>query len=352
MAKNKTIEYRQEGFLFVKEFLENHTLRDLEHEIYNRKATMITMNRPHDEIIASKGHDVMRDFIYAGQDIIFMAVLKTRKFGKTRLERNLRYVRDRRRNNFIGACERKYANAESLKKVFKEKDKHGVTSGVAVLPKLDNATKEYIQAKEAGIIRAYEIVKEFGYNELCKQVRIDKHNKKMQYKEDVFCDEIAMIHFNEAAISDWMIALNKNEGYGEKRLNDVLDEFVLAYDAVEKGIVGYENYALMLSDALGYEYECFPLKEDDHYDFVPWENVVKEVIGEENIVSVDAPKEEVVPEPEIELIVEPNDYTSFPCPRCESRDRCRSDGYKKECVCYALYKEQRRTNVQTHLNIA
>lgn len=353
MAKDKTLEYRQDGFLFVKKFLEEHTLRELEHEISNRRMTLITMNVPHENIIASEGHAHMRDYIYAGQDIIFMSVLKTRNFGKKRLERNLRWVRDRRRNNFIGACERKLENAKRLKSVFKNEDKHQVTFAGVTVPKADSATKEYISAKEAGIFRAYEIVKESGYDELCKQVRVKQFNKKMQYKEDVFCDSVAKIHFNESAISDWMVSLHENEGFGEKRLNDVLDEFVLAYDAVRKGIVGYENYALMLSDALGYEYECLPLHGDDNYKFVPWEEVVEEVTGKKE----DFKEEKVenvsdVEEPKIELIVEPDDYTSFPCAKCESRERCRDDCYKKDCVCFALYKETRKSNVRSNIHIA
>ena len=336
MAKDKTLQYRYDGYIFALLFLMEHSLEDLEKEIELREKTGIKTILSFDEMNKDKGMLVMTGFVHEAQDVVWCMALRSLGFGKKRILRNYNQVRKRIPKTIQEAFIFRNENNAILHGIIKNKRYNNED-----IPSLSRALQEYINYREEGLIRAAEVVRTQGLKELRKMITKTKYTESMVKKESDYANDVIRGIINEAKIMEWLIALHDNEGYADIRMNRVMDRFEKAYAKLQAHEEGFENYIDELEKVTGVRFSEEYLKNEPDYPKVHHKKKKKKP----------KKKKQKALEPVVELppIEEPEEFTSYPCPGCPSKERCRAEGHQKECTCLALYKEVRKENLRRNI---
>ena len=334
MAKNKTMLYRQDGYIFAFLFLQEHTLDQLGEEIILREGSRIKTVLSFDELEGDEGLNVMRGYVEQAQDLMWSKALREMGFAKKRISRNLNRVISNRPKTFKECYERREVLDKRLKKILKAR-RYDYEPDVERMP--SRSVMEYIKEREEGIKYAYKYARDNGINAFRLLVTKTRFNVNMVKHENDYANDMARALINEVKIMEWMLSIHDYEGYGEKRLNRVMDHFEKSYAKIMDKKEGYENYLDEIEKVTGQRLEDAQLKISASYGKVKHKKKPK--------------KKKVKAEPKVELppIEEPDEYSYYPCPGCPSKARCRSEGYQKECTCLALYKEVRKENVRRNI---
>lgn len=336
MAKDKSIEYRHDGFIFALLFLMEHTPEELEEEIRLREATGIKTILSFDELNKDKGLSCMMGFIHEAHDVVWCIALRRLGFGKNRIIRNLENIKKRVPTTIQEAFESRMHDNARLHGILKNKRYADDASEM-----LSRSVREYIQYREEGLHRALEIVKTQGLNALRKMIVRTRYNENMVKHENDHANNVIRSIFNEAKIMAWLCSLHDLEGYGDFRLNKTMDAFEKAYHLLVTGEVGYQNYIDELETILGFRMpEYWLMKEPDY---------PRKEIKPKKKKKKKKPKAEKV---QLPPIVEPDDFQVYPCFTCSEKERCRAEGYRNRCTCLELYKEIRKDHVRQNLGIA
>ena len=336
MAKNKTMLYRQDGFVFVVLYLMEHSLDDLGEEIKLREASGIKTILSFDELNSDKRLEHMKGYVEQAHNVIWSRALRELGFAKKRISRNLERVISNRPATVQEAFYRKEFLAGELKKILRDK-RYDNEPDVERMP--SRSVMEYIKEREEGIRYGYEYVKKHGLKEFRRLLTRTKFNANMVIHENDYANDLVRGLINEVCILEWLLSIHDLEGYGNKRLNRVMDHFETCYSKVMDRKEGYENYLEELEKITGEWLADEYLKEDIKYDRVKHKKKKPKK----------KPKEETEPKVELPPIEEPDEYSYYPCPGCPSKSRCRSEGYQKECTCLALYKEVRKENLRRNI---
>ena len=335
MAKNKTMLYRQDGYVFAILFLQEHNLDQLGEEIRIREATNIRTILTFKELNRDQGLNTMRRHVEQAHDLLWSKALRELGFAKKRISRNLERVIGNRPETFKDYYYRRKYLEGLLRKILKER-RFDNEPDVERMP--SRTVMEYIKEREEGLRYAYKYAREKGIPALRKLVNKTKFNANMVIHENDYATDMARALINETCILEWLLSIHDLEGYGNKRLQRVMDHFENCYSKVIEKKEGYENYLEELEKVTGQRLE------DDHLK-------ISAQYGKVKHKKKKVKKKKVEAEPKVELppIEEPDDYTSYPCRMCASKERCRAEGYQKECTCLALYKEVRRENIRRNI---
>lgn len=334
---NKTMLYRQDGYIFVLLYLKEHTIEQLEEEIKLREKTGIKTILTFEELNTDKGLEVMTGFVHQAQNLIWCIALRRMGFGRERILRNLNRVMEREPRTVEEAYHFREENNKKLHDVLHTKR---YEDGVPRDRLPSRSTMEYIKAREEGVNYAFRYAKEHGRSAVRKLVTRSKFNANMVIHENDYANDIVRGIYNEAKILEWLISLHELEKFGDHRMNRCMDEFEAAYARLLAGWDGYENYLDEIEKVTGHRLPEDWLKEDPHYPKVRHKKKKpkkkKEKPAETKAV-------------ELPPIEEPDEYTTYPCPGCPAKSRCRSEGYQKDCTCLALYKEVRKENLRRNI---
>ena len=335
MAKNKTVLYRQDGYIFAFLFLKEHNLDQLAEEIRIREGTNIKTIMTFKEMNDDKGLQTMKGFVEEAHNLIWCRALRELGFAKKRISRNLERVTGNRPETLKDYYYRRLYLNGLLRKILKDRRWFDEPDTSA---RLNRSTMEYIKEREEGLKYAYKYVKDNGPGSLRSLVSKTRFNAKMVNCESDYVNDMVRALINEVSIMEWLISIHDLEGYGNKRLNRVMDHFERLYEKVMEKKEGFENYLDELEPVIGERLDEDHLKMSADYGKVKHKKKKKK-------------KKPKAAEPMVDLppIEEPGDYSSYPCPGCPSKARCRSEGYQKECTCLELYKEVRRENVRRNI---
>ena len=336
MAKNKTVLYRQDGYIFAFLFLKEHNLDQLAEEIRIREGTNIKTIMTFKEMNANEGLQTMKGFVEQAHNLIWCRALRELGFAKKRINRNLERVITNRPETLKDYYYRRLYLNGLLKKILKERrwfDEPDTSI------RLNRTTMEYIKEREDGLKYAYRYVKEHGPGSLRSLVSRTRFNAKMVANENEYVNDMARALFNEVCIMEWLMSIHDLEGYGNKRLNRVMNHFEKLYEKVMEKKEGFENYLDDLEPVIGERLDENHLKISADYGKVKHKKKKPKK------------KKPKAAEPVVDLppIEEPEDYMTYPCPGCPSKDRCRTEGYQKDCTCLALYKEVRKENLRKNI---
>ena len=337
MAKNKTMLYRQDGYIFALLFLQEHDLDQLGEEIRIRESTNIKTVLSFDEMDTDNGIRTMKGFVEQAHNLMWSRALRELGFAKKRISRNLERVISNRPETIKDYFYRRQYLDGLLRKILRERRWFDEPDTDL---RLNRTTMEYIKEREDGLKYAYKYARENGPRAIKQLVSKTKFNVNMVIHENDYASDMCRALFNEVCIMEWLMSLHDLEGFGNKRLNRVMNHFETCYAKVMDKKEGFENYLEELDKVIGKRLDDDHLKISGQYEKVKHKKKKKK-----------KPKEEPKAEPKVELppIEEPDDYLSYPCPGCPSKSRCRSEGYQKECTCLALYKEVRKENLRRNI---
>lgn len=276
----------------------------------------------------------MTGFVHQAQNVMWCMALRRMGFGRQRILRNLNRVMEREP---ITVQEAYYFREENNKKLHDVLRTKRYEDGVPLDRMPSRATLEYIKVREEGLTYALDLVRKKGIKALRKQITRTNFNKNMVVHENEYANDIIRGLYNEAKILEWLLSLHEMEKFGDHRMNRCMDEFEAAYARLLAGWDGYENYLDEIEKVTGKRLREDWLKEDTHY---PKVHHKKNKPKKKKAKPVEPKTVEKSP------IEEPDEYTYYPCPGCPSKERCRAEGYKKDCTCLALYKEVRRENLR------
>ena len=330
---NKTLIYRQDGYLFALTYLRTHTTDQLAEEIRMREDTGIKTILTFDELNVDKGLECMAGFVHQAQNVIWCMAMRRMGFGRNRILRNLNRVMEKEPHTVQEAYRIREENNRKLHEVLHTKR---YEDGVPRDRLPSRSVMEYIKIREEGLKYALDLVRKKGINALRKQITRTNFNKNMVIHENDYANDIIRGIYNEAKILEWLLSLHDLEKFGDHRMNRCMDEFEAAYAKILDGREGYENYLDEIEKVTGQRLPEDWLKEDPHYPKVHHKKKKPK-------------KKKAKPaEPKVDLppIEEPDEYHYYPCLQCSSKARCREEGYKSSCTCLALYKEVRRENVR------
>lgn len=333
MAKNKTMLYRQDGYIFALLFLREHDLDQLGEEIRIREATNIKTVLTFKEMNTDKGINTMKGFVEEAHNLMWSRALRELGFAKKRISRNLERVISNRPETIKDYYYRRQYLDGLLRKILKERrwfDEPDTDQ------RINRTTMEYIKEREEGLKYAYKYARDNGIGALRCLVTKTRFNVNMVVHENDYASDMCRALFNEVCIMEWLMSLHDLEGFGNKRLNRVMNHFEKCYAKVTDRKEGFENYLEELDKVIGRRLDDEHLKISGQYDKVKHKKKKKK------------PKTKPKEEAKVELppIEEPDEYTTYPCPGCPSKSRCRSEGYQKDCTCLALYKEVRKENLR------
>lgn len=331
---NKTLLFRQDGYLFALTYLRTHTADQLDEEIRMREKTGIKTILTFDELNADKGLEYMTGFVHQAQNVMWCIALRKMGFGRERILRNLNRVMERQPKTVQEAYRFREENNRKLHDVLHTKRYEDGVPGERIPSR---STMEYIKVREEGLSYALDIVRKKGMFALRKLITRTNFNKNMVIHENEYANDIIRGIYNEAKILEWLISLHELEKFGDHRLNRCMDEFEAAYAKLLDGREGYENYLDEIQKVTGQRLPEDWLKEDTHYPMIRH----KKKKAKKKKVTPQKPKAEERPP-----IEEPDEFTSYPCLQCPSKARCREESYKGSCTCLALYKEIRREHVR------
>ena len=338
MARDKRLDYRNDGFIYALLFLQEHTLEELEQELYLRDKTGIKTVLTFTELNEQKATHYIDEFIFQAQNLIWCVALRKIGFGKSRIMRNLERVTKNRPTKLEHALCFKEANDKKLREILESDDYRDVRK------QPESATRsvlEYVNAREDGINYAYNYIKQYGLPEFKRLITKTKYTVKMVEHENRYANDMVHSLYNENAVLEWLVSLHDLEGFGNKRMHRVMDAFEEVYLQIVDGKEGYENYLEELEQVLGFRLQDDALRTDDRYPKIAHKKK--------------KPKKKKPKKSKVQLppIVEPEfDFMSCPCFNCSEKQRCRTEGYRRECTCLELYKEVRKTNVRQNLGIA
>ena len=324
MVKNKTMLYRQDGYIFALLFLREHDLDQLGEEIRIREGTNIKTVLTFKEMNTDKGINTMKGFVEEAHNLMWSRALRELGFAKKRITRNLERVISNRPETIKDYYYRRQYLDGLLRKILKERrwfDEPDTDQ------RINRTTMEYIKEREEGLKYAYKYARDNGLGALRCLVTKTRFNVNMVVHENDYASDMCRALFNEVYIMEWLMSLHDLEGFGNKRLNRVMDHFEKCYSKVMEKREGFANYLDELEEIIGERLDDDHLKGSGQYKKVKH-------------------KPKKPPKPELPPIEEPDEYSSYPCPGCQSKGRCRSEGYQKECTCLALYKEVRRENLR------
>ena len=330
---NKTMLYRQDGYVFAILFLQEHNLDQLGEEIRIRECTNIKTIMTFKEMNDDKGLQTMKGFVEEAHNLIWCRALRELGFAKKRISRNLERVTGNRPETLKDYYYRRQYLDGLLRKILK--DRRWFDEPDTSL-RLNRSTMEYIKEREEGLKYAYRYVKEHGPGSLRSLVSRTRFNAKMVNCESDYVNDMVRALINEVSIMEWLMSIHDLEGYGNKRLNRVMDHFEKLYEKVMEKKEGFENYLDELEPVIGQRLDEDHLKMSADYDKVKHKKKKKKPKAAEPVTDL----------PPIE---EPDEYSSYPCPGCPSKDRCRAEGYQKDCTCLALYKEVRKENMRKNI---
>lgn len=339
MAKDKTLQYRMDGFIFALLFLsENrHTLDDLYEEIRLREMTDIKSILSFEELNGDKNMKLMIQFLHEAHDICWCMALRNQGFGKERILRNYNRVMQK----IPSTIQEAYALREEGDKTLRQclRKKHFRDEDKTLIPR---SLQEYIDYREDGLVRAAEIVKTQGLNALRRMITRTKYTESMAKKENIHVNNTVRSIINEARILEWLISLHENEGFGNERMKRTMDEFEKVYGKLQLHEEGFENYLDEIQQITGVRLseECLKL-EPDYPKVHHKKPKKKKKKAKKKKMAIQLPP---IQEPEF-------DFMSCPCFGCAEKGRCYEEGYRKQCTCLELYKEVRKENVRKNLEV-
>lgn len=341
MARDKRIDYRHDGYIFALLFLMEHNIDQLEEEIRLREETGIKTILSFDELNKDKGLSALMGFIHEAHDVVWCIALRRMGFGKNRIIRNLENVQKRVPSSIQESFDMRNHDNARLHEILKNKRYADDAS-----ESLSRSVRDYIQYREEGLRHAAEIVRTQGLNALRRMIVRTKYNENMVKHENDHANNIIRSIFNEAKIMNWICSLHDLEEFGDYRLNKTMDAFEEAYGLLVNGTVGYQNYVDEMEEVLGFRLPEYWLKKEPDYPR-------KEQKPKPKKRNPKKKKKKVVEKVQLPPITEPDfDFMSCPCFACSEKQRCRKEGYQKQCTCLELYKDVRRTNVRQNLGIA
>lgn len=343
MAKkrSKEQEARMDGMIFAMIFMQKDgSIKGLEHEIEMRKKTGMTINERHISMeLNQRAVPLVMNYTKQAHEHLWCYVLMKLGFGAKRIKRNLESAKEYYPHDMYSAFEIKDKSVDALKKIVKENRYYAEDDDI----KESHELKEYRRNRDDGIDYALRVLKEKGTRALFSMITRKGYNVKMSNEECDVCDKVLRGAMNECYIAGWLIGLNHNEGYGNTRLNRVMDLFEKYYGLIGKNRLGFEDMEIELAK-IGIILENDWLINEEGYAS---RRIDIPQIGDERLV--EAIKEKLIPiKAYLENIIEePSDFMTCPCFYCNSKVNCKRKGYKHQCDALGLYKLKRREDLES-----